>query len=83
MATPRELGQAVIAALAAYGENAPGQLYVRGVKRPPDPLLKFTGHRSWKALEKNAQYFTVSAQGEHRQGRSVHPQQDGRFSAPA
>lgn len=61
MATPRELGQAVIAALAAYGENAPGQLYVRGVKRPPDPLLKFAGHRSWKALEKNAQYFTVSA----------------------
>jgi hypothetical protein len=62
-ASPRELGQAVIAALAAYRENVPGQLYVQGVKRPPDPLLKFSGSRSWKALEKNAQYFTVSAQG--------------------
>jgi hypothetical protein len=62
-ASPRELGQAVIAALAAYSENAPGQLYARGVKRPRDPLLTFTGHRSWKALERNAQYFTVSAQG--------------------
>jgi hypothetical protein len=78
-ASPRELGQAVIAALAAYRENAPGQLYVRGVKRPPDPLLTFTRHRSWKALERDAQYFTVLAQGSTARVAPSIPNKTGGF----
>jgi hypothetical protein len=78
-ASPEELGQAVIAALAAYRENMPGQLYVRGVKRPLDRLLTFAGYRSWKAFEKNAQHFSVSAQANKARVTPSIPNKTGGF----
>jgi hypothetical protein len=77
--SPEELGQAVIAALAAYRENVPGQLYVRGVKRPLHRLLAFAGYRSWKAFEKNAQHFSVSAQANKARVTPSVPNKTGGF----
>lgn len=56
----RELGDAVLAAFAAFREGVPGREYVRGAKRPPDPFLLSTGFKSWKAFEQGAKYFVVS-----------------------
>jgi hypothetical protein len=56
-----ELGDAVLVALAAYKENVPGRLYVRGVKQPPDPLLAFARFRSRKAFERDARHFLVTS----------------------
>jgi hypothetical protein len=63
--SPRELGEAVLAALAAYREGVPGRPYVRGAKRPPDPFLLSTGFKSWKAFEDGAKYFSVSEKDGH------------------
>jgi hypothetical protein len=57
---PQELGEKVLAALASYHENAPGKLYVRGVKHAPSPFLIFSGFKSWRAFEKGATHFSVS-----------------------
>ena len=62
---PHELGDAVIAAFAAYQEGTPGTPYVRGVRRPLDPFLRFAGFKSWKGFEKGAQLFIVLDRGEH------------------
>jgi hypothetical protein len=51
-------------ALSAYSEGAPDELYVRGVKRPLDPLLAFAGFRSWKSFERGAAYFSVTSEGD-------------------
>ena len=60
-ASPQELGQKVLQALNAYREGVPGELYVRGVKRPPSPFLIFTKLKSWKQLEHGAGYFSIAA----------------------
>jgi len=59
--SPQELGEKVLEALDAFREGVPGELYVRGVKRPPDPFLIFTKARSWKRFEQEAQYFSITA----------------------
>jgi hypothetical protein len=56
----RELGDAILAALAAYRENIPGTTYVRGARLPPHSFLLFAGFKSWKAFEKGATYLMVS-----------------------
>ena len=56
---PRALGDAVVAAFAAYREGIPGTTYVRGEKRPLHAFLRFAGFRSWRALEKGAQLFIM------------------------
>ena len=56
-----DLGEAVLAAFAAYRTDAPARLYVRGTKSPPDAFLLFAGFKSWKAFEKGATYFMLSA----------------------
>jgi len=55
-----ELGDAILAALAAYRENIPGATYVRGAKPPPHPFLVFAGFKSWNAFEKGTTYLMVS-----------------------
>jgi hypothetical protein len=59
--SPQELGEKILAALDAYREGVPGELYVRGVKRPPDPFLAFTKARSWKQFERGTNYFLITA----------------------
>ena len=59
-ASARELGDAILAALAAYRENIPGTTYVRGAKVPPHPFLLFAGFKSWKAFEKGTTYVMVA-----------------------
>jgi hypothetical protein len=59
-ASARELGDAILAALAAYRDNIPGTTYVRGAKLPPHPFLLFAGFKSWKAFEKGTTYFMVA-----------------------
>lgn len=61
--SPRELGQRVLEALDSYRESVPGRKYVRGVKQPPDPLLVFSGFRSWRAFEKGASHVSISRNG--------------------
>jgi hypothetical protein len=56
---PQELGEKILLALNSYREGVPGELYVRGVKRPLDPFLVFTKLRSWKKLEQGANYFSI------------------------
>jgi len=62
---PRELGEAVVAAFAAYREGTPGTTYLRGTKPPRDPFLRFAGFKSWRAFEKGARLFVVLDRGEH------------------
>lgn len=61
--SPHELGQKVLEALECYREGVPGKRYVRGVKHPPDPLLVFSGFRSWRAFEKSACHVLISSNG--------------------
>lgn len=58
--SPRELGEKVLEALESYREGTPGRKYVRGVKQPPDPLLIFSGFRSWRAFEKSASHVSIT-----------------------
>ena len=58
--SPHELGQKVLQALESYRDGVPGRKYIRGVKQPPDPLLVFSGFRSWRAFEKGASYVSIS-----------------------
>jgi len=58
--SPMELGKRVLDALAAYRDGVPGEMYVKGVKRPVSPFLVFSGFRSWKSFERGATYFSVS-----------------------
>jgi len=58
--SPSELGQKVLEALESYREGIPAKKYVRGIKQPPDPLLVFSGFRSWRAFEKGAVHVSIS-----------------------
>lgn len=60
--TAQPLGEAVVAALAASRDGTPARLYVRGAKTPPSAFLRFTGFRSWRALERGATYLSVAAE---------------------
>src|SRR5215471_7363193 len=58
--SPHELGQKVLEALDSTREGIPAKKYVKGVKQPPDPLLVFSGFRSWRAFEKGATHVSIS-----------------------
>src|SRR5256885_9377623 len=62
-ASPEELGQRVLEALAAFREGVPGKTYVRGVKQSPDLFLAFAGFKSYGAFEKGVRHFSVSSAG--------------------
>ena len=55
----RELGEVVLSGLAAYRDNVPVTLYVRGVKQPPSQFLAFAGFKSWRAFERGTTYFMI------------------------